>query len=130
MKRKRNEIIPYRPHLKMRARELRKNSTLTEIILWESIKKKQLGVEFHRQVPIDYFIVDFYCHELKLAIEIDGSIHDVEENKIKDELRQDKLEDLGVIFLRFQVANIMNDLDGVLNEIKKQIEFQMSEGKL
>jgi very-short-patch-repair endonuclease len=83
-----------------------------------------------RQVPIDYFIVDFYCHELKLAIEIDGSIHDVEENKIKVELRQDNLEDLGVRFLRFQVTDIMNDLNGVLNEIKKQIVFQMAEGKL
>lgn len=122
MKRKRNEIVPYQPHLKLRARELRKNSTYTEIILWQSIKKKQLGVEFHRQVPIDYFIVDFYCHELKLAIEVDGNIHDVEENKIKDEIRQDKLEDLGVRFLRFRDTDVLNDLEGVLEFIKEQIE--------
>ena len=74
-----NKIIPYNPKLKELARELRKNSTLSEVLLWIKIKGKAMGVEFHRQVPIDNFIVDFYCHELMLTIEIDGSSHD--ENK-------------------------------------------------
>lgn len=118
----RNEIIPYQANLKARARELRKKSTLSEVVLWKAIQKKQLGVQFHRQVPIDYFIVDFYCHELKLAIEIDGGIHDHEENLFKDEQRQNKLEDLGVKFLRFRDNEVMNDLDGVLGEIKNAID--------
>jgi len=71
-----NKIIPYNPKLKELARELRKNSTLSEVLLWLKIKGKVMGVEFHRQVPIDNFIVDFYCHELMLAIEIEGSSHD------------------------------------------------------
>jgi len=59
-----NKIIPYNPKLKELARELRKNSTLSEVLLWLKIKAKVMGVEFHRQVPIGNFIVDFYCHEL------------------------------------------------------------------
>ncbi|NIX59063.1 MAG: DUF559 domain-containing protein, partial [candidate division Zixibacteria bacterium] len=62
----RNIIIPYNPQLKDRARELRKNPTVAEKILWREIRRKQLGYEFHRQVPINQFIVDFYCHELFL----------------------------------------------------------------
>lgn len=58
-----NKIIPYRSDLKFLARELRKNSTLAEVILWQSIKKRALGVQFHRQVPMVNYIVDFYCHE-------------------------------------------------------------------
>ena len=71
-----NKIIYYNPNLKEKARLLHKNSTLSEIILWKNIKNKSLGYEFHRQVPLDNFIVDFYCHELNLAIEIDGNTHD------------------------------------------------------
>ena len=71
-----NKIIPYRRDLKKRAQELRKNQTQAELELWELISKKRLGVEFHRQVPMLDYIVDFYCHEIGLAIELDGSSHD------------------------------------------------------
>ncbi len=71
----RNRIIPYRRDLKPIARKLRKNTTPAEIALWAQLKEKRLGVGFHRQDPIDDFIVDFYCHELMPAIEIDGSRH-------------------------------------------------------
>jgi len=70
-----NKIIPYNPKLKALARQLRKNSTLSEVLLWQKIKQKGYGVQFHRQVPLLEYIVDFYCHELKLAIEIDGDSH-------------------------------------------------------
>ncbi|MBT0813133.1 DUF559 domain-containing protein [Litoribacter ruber] len=83
-----NRILPYHPKLKALARELRKNSTLSEVLLWILIKNKALGVEFHRQVPIDNFIVDFYCHELMLAIEIDGNTHEYEEVAVNDTRRQ------------------------------------------
>ena len=75
MLRMRTKIIPYNPKLKPLARKLRKNSTLSEILLWKQIKGKKLGCEFHRQVPINNYIVDFYCHELNLVIEIDGDSH-------------------------------------------------------
>ena len=89
-----NKIIHYNPNLKEKARILRKNSTLSEIILWKNIKNKSMGYEFHRQVPLDDFIVDFYCHELNLSIEIDGNTHDfIFEN---DQTRQKQLEGLGI----------------------------------
>ena len=91
---------PYRKDLISKARELRKNSTPGEIELWKTLKNKQLlGLEFRRQRPINHFIVDFFCKELMLAIEIDGNSHDY---KIGYDLyRQNKLEELGIHFLRF-----------------------------
>ena len=66
-----------------------------------NIRNRSLGVQFHRQVPLDKFIVDFYCHELKLAIEIDGITHEGGEAEQRDETRQKRLEYLGVSFIRF-----------------------------
>lgn len=94
----RNKLIYYNPELKEKARHLRNESTFSEILLWLKIKGKTFGYEFHRQVPLDEYIVDFYCHELSLAIEIDGSSHD---NKYDYDLkRQRRLESLGVRFIR------------------------------
>lgn len=99
---KRRTIIPYNPELKELARELRKSSTLSEILLWQHLKRKQMfGYDFHRQKPVDNYIVDFFCNELMLAIEIDGRRHDFEEVYVRDIARQQKLESLGIYFLRF-----------------------------
>lgn len=115
-----NKIIPYNPKLKEYARELRKNGTLSEVLLWQKIKKKAYGVEFHRQVPISEFIVDFHCHELQLAIEIDGSSHD---NKYEyDCRRQNVLEKLGVHFLRFSDADVKRDMFSVLLVIEETVQ--------
>jgi len=118
----RNIIIPYEPALKERARELRKNATVSERILWQAIRGKRLGVEFHRQVPLDKFIVDFYCHELMLAIEIDGVTHGSEEAREKDLTRQAKLESIGVSFLRFYDGDVKDNLQGVLAEIENWVQ--------
>jgi very-short-patch-repair endonuclease len=114
-------IIPYNPKLKTLARELRNNSTLAEVILWQNIKGRSYGHEFHRQVPIDEFIVDFYCHELKLAIEIDGNTHDY--NFDNDEIRQSKLESFGITFLRFNDIDVKRNITDVL----RSIEFKITE---
>jgi very-short-patch-repair endonuclease len=74
-----NNILPYDRKLKYLARELLKNSTLSEVLLWEQIKGKSLGVEFRRQIPILNYIVDFYCHEIMVVIEVDGISHDYPE---------------------------------------------------
>ena len=115
-----NKIIPYNPKLKELARELRKNSTLSEVLLWIKIKGKTMGVEFHRQVPIDNFIVDFYCHELMLAIEIDGSSHD--EKQDYDQNRQLILENLGVRFIRFSDIDVKRKMGWVLEELMICVE--------
>jgi very-short-patch-repair endonuclease len=120
--RRRNLIIPYNPHLKKRARELRKQGTLSEVLLWKAIQRKQLGVEFHRQVPLDEYIVDFYCHELHLPIEVDGVSHDSEEKQQCDLKRQQRLEGFGVRFLRFTDDEIKESLEGVVERIREEMD--------
>ncbi|HAB53871.1 MAG: DNA methylase [Ignavibacteria bacterium RIFOXYB2_FULL_35_12] len=116
----RNKIIPYNPVLRDLARNLRKESTLSEILLWKEIKTKQiLGYQFHRQVPIDNYIADFFCHELFLAIEIDGISHALKETY--DEKRQQRLESLGVRFLRFDDLEVKFQMESVLSRIKEWI---------
>ncbi|MEL6810360.1 MAG: DUF559 domain-containing protein [Bacteroidota bacterium] len=115
-----NKIIPYRDDLKARARELRKNLTPAEALLWNKIRKKTLGVEFHRQVPILDYIVDFYCHEIGLAIEIDGSSHDYK--YWEDAKRQGRIEKYGVQFLRFQNKEITAELPMIINTIQEFVD--------
>ena len=116
-KMKRRDIIPYNPKLKQLARKLRNNSTFTEIMMWNYLKKKQVrGYDFDRQKPIDNYIVDFYCKDLKLAIEIDGESHYGKENK--DAERDRKLNALGVSVLRFDDLEVVHNLDRVLEIIE------------
>ena len=114
-----NKILPYNPKLKEYARELRNNSTLSEVLLWKKIKGKAFGIEFHRQVPLDEFIVDFYSHELMLAIEIDGNSHDSKYDA--DISRQEKLENLGVNFIRFDDLKVKKDMDNVVRGLEIKI---------
>ena len=116
----RRQIIPYDPRLKERACELRNNATRSEALLWEHLRgKRMLGYDFHRQRPIDKFIVDFFCSELCLAIEIDGSSHN--EKFEADEARQRRLESLGVWVLRFLDEDVKNNVEGVMMEIENWI---------
>jgi very-short-patch-repair endonuclease len=108
----RNFIIPYNHELKQKARLLRTKCTPSETLLWSKIRKKALGYEFHRQVPIDEFIVDFYCHELNLAIEVDGSSH--ERKHDYDFHRQRTLEGLGIRVIRFDNEDINKGLGEVV----------------
>ena len=105
-----------------RAKKLRNNVTPTEMILWGRLKEYFPELKFRRQHPISFYIVDIYCHSKKLAIEIDGSIHDREEVKIKDELRQKDLEDLGLKIIRFTTKEITSELESVLQTIEKHLK--------
>lgn len=111
------KIIPYNKKLIPLARKLRNNMTLGEVLLWNEIKNKTLGVRFSRQIPIDEFIVDFYCKDLQLAIEVDGESHYEEGQPEKDHSRQERLEDLGVRFLRFDDMDVKDDINWVVREI-------------
>jgi very-short-patch-repair endonuclease len=120
---RRREIIDYERYLKELARKLRQNMTLGEVLLWQRLKRKQMrGYDFDRQRPIDRYIVDFYCKDLKLAIEIDGSSHDGEEAKFNDEIRQERLESLGVRFLRFTDADVKRNMEMVVDSIELWID--------
>src|SRR5262245_66134236 len=119
----RRKLIPSQPHLKELARKVRKQSTLSEVLLWNQIKnKKLLGCDFHRQKPIDNFIVDFFCPDLKLAIEIDGVSHlhkgqaDVERHR--------RLEGLGIHLIRLEDRMVKQEMPSVLNGLVGWIQEQ------
>lgn len=118
------KIIPYNPALTERARQLRNNMTIGEAALWNELKQNKLGFDFDRQRPIGSFIVDFYCKDLMLAIEVDGDSHSSDEAKRYDQSRQEQLEALGVRFLRFDDLKVRNETDKVVEEIKYWIEDQ------
>jgi len=103
-----------------KAHELRRNMTEAENILWKELKNRRIfKVRFRRQHPIDIFIVDFYCHESKLVIEIDGEMHNIEENKEYDLGRTAELRKLGISVLRFTNDQVIYKLDEVIIRILK-----------
>lgn len=115
---KRKPLLPYREDLIEKARKLRKKSTPGERAMWNVLRRKQvLGFEFRRQRPIDCFILDFYCKECMLAIEIDGSSHYYKQEY--DNWRQKKLESMGVKFLRFSESDAKKHTESVVKEIEK-----------
>jgi len=107
---------------KDRARRMRKRPTPTEDLLWQALRNRQLGgLKFLRQHPIGPTIVDFYCHEKRLVIEVDGGIHLNEEVKDYDKARQEYLEAYGVRILRCGADEVKSDLKAVLLRIEDVI---------
>jgi len=112
-----------KPDIFKKAKELRKMETEAEKILWSHINKNQmLGMSFRRQHPISQFIADFYCHQLKLVIEVDGSIHELPENKIYDIGRSEILNDYGIKVMRFSNTQVMNEIESVIKSIRNVID--------
>jgi very-short-patch-repair endonuclease len=96
--------------------------TFGEVLLWNQLKDDQFwGFDFDRQRCIDNFIVDFYCKELMLAIEVDGISHNHEEASLRDDIRQQKLEDLGVKFIRFTESEMKHDMQNVIRALEAKI---------
>lgn len=120
------KIIPYNPKLKVFARELRNHSTKSEIYLWLKLKNKQFyGYDFHRQKPIDNFILDFFCYELLLGIEIDGYSHQFLNVYNKDTIKEKRLKEFGIEILRFSDEQVQKDMENVLRAIEHYItEFE------
>ena len=117
-----NMKIYYNPKLKELARQLRNNATKSEIKVWQQLKGKRMyGYDFHRQKPIDNYIVDFFCNKLKLAIECDGYSHQLPEVWEKDVKKEQRLNELGVTVLRFSDDMIMNDISNVIRCIENYI---------
>jgi very-short-patch-repair endonuclease len=125
-----HKILPYNPKLKELARNLRNNMTYSEVKLWSCLSNgKMMEYDFDRQKPIGNYIVDFYCKDLILAIEIDGITHSFEDVCVKDECRQKELERLGVRFLRFNALQVVNDITNVCRAIEHWIfEFERDHG--
>jgi very-short-patch-repair endonuclease len=118
-------IIKYNPKLKTHSRDLRKNSTLSEVLLWNQLKaRKMRGLQYLRQKPIGDFIVDFYCGAERLVIEIDGISH--REKEAQDKIRQAYLESLGLAVLRFDDSMVKKDMNGVLRTIEAFLDARES----
>jgi len=105
-----------------KARLLRNNMTEAEKIVWDKLKNRNVfKARFRRQHPIGIFIVDFYCHEFKLAIEIDGEIHLKNEVIEYDDGRSHDIEKFGIKILRFTNNEVFSDLKKIIEEIHKTI---------
>lgn len=109
---------------KARCRELRKNQTKAEVIFWNKVRNRQfLGLKFYRQYPLffdllgkeTFYIADFYCHEKRLVVELDGGIHD--KQRRQDKLRDDVIDCLGIKVLRISNNDIFNNMDKVLKQV-------------
>ncbi len=115
-----NNNIHNRKYLETRRKDLRNNSTSAEATLWKSLQKSQLdGRKFRRQHSIKNYIVDFYCSSEKVIVELDGAYHLNFANQNKDFERDKQLNQLGFKVIRFENKEVFENLEGVLNEIKK-----------
>lgn len=103
-----------------RAKELRREMTPAEKLLWQEVRANKLGVRFRRQQVIQGFIVDFYCHRAGLVVEVDGDIHDLQ--KEEDERREKVLSALGLRIVRFRNDEVVRNLSTVVGKITKLIE--------
>ena len=103
------------------AKTLRNNLTKEEMVLWGKLKECFPSYKFRRQHPISNYIADFYCHNLKLVIEVDGPIHYLEENQKSDQVRQNDFENLGLKVLRFTNEQVRNKIEIVLDKINDYI---------
>ena len=109
--------LPYNTALRGRAKELRKAGLLHEALFWNQIKSGKLGgLDFDRQKIIGNYIVDFYCAEKNVIIELDGSSHDGRERYDKE--RDEFLFSLGLTVIRISVADVLNNMEGVVSFLK------------
>ncbi len=99
-----------------RARELRRDMTPAEKILWQGLRANILGVHFRRQQIIAGFIVDFYCHKAALVIELDGDVHDLQQEE--DAKRDKALSELGLRIVRFRNDEVLKNLSAVVGKIR------------
>jgi very-short-patch-repair endonuclease len=104
-------------------RKLRKQMTFCEKIIWNHLREKQLGYRFLRQYSVDQYIIDFYCPKLKLALEIDGDIHEEPEHKAKDIGRQEYLEQFGIKFIRIKNEEFLGNAEKAFRRITEEIKI-------
>ncbi len=111
------------PEIFRRAKELRERMTPSEQVLWEKLRANRLnGLHFRRQHPISKYIVDFYCHQFQLVIELDGEVHQEKDQQELDKGREEDLQNLGLNILRFSNQDVLYETQMVLTTILNEIE--------
>ena len=117
--------------LKNRRRELRKNQTPTEKIVWELIRGRRLGnYRFVRQYSVGTYILDFYCPSVRLALEIDGQSHTQENNRIYDQERKNYLEGFGITIIRFWNSEVLKDPQVIRARLHPLLSIREGRGEL
>jgi very-short-patch-repair endonuclease len=115
------------PTIRQFARELRQPQTAAEATLWQHLRNRNLGFKFRRQHPIEFFIIDFYCAEAKLFIEIDGVSH-LQAGQVEyDEARTEHLENLGYKVIRFTNDDVRYNVDTVIAKIMEEVKVRIQE---
>ena len=113
-------IVFNNPNLKLRRQKLRVDSTNSEKVLWQKIRNNKLGYKFLRQYSVEGYVLDFYCPEKRLAIEIDGGYHKNQDAKVYDSYRTRYIEAFNIMVMRFWNSDIGHHLNEVLQDIKKE----------
>jgi very-short-patch-repair endonuclease len=113
------------PALKNSRRELRRNQTDAEKLFWQRVRAKQcIGLKFFRQYSIGPYILDFYCPQIKLAVELDGGQHNTGDAKTYDEERTNYLQTHGIEVLRYWNHDVLQHIDSVLSKIIELSEIK------
>jgi len=102
--------------------KLRGNLGLPEILLWRELKGSKLGKKFRRQYGVGKYSLDFYCPEIRLGLELDGNTHDSNQSQVYDLSRTEFIQNQNIKVIRFQNKDVLNNLNGVLEEIKKHLQ--------
>jgi very-short-patch-repair endonuclease len=109
------------------AKWLRKRMTASEKMLWERLRRHNIqGVKFRRQHPIEYYVADFYCHEIKMVIEVDGPVHARPDQKEHDENRSAEMDRFGIKVIRFTNDEVKNHIGRVMKTIRKEIKQRLA----
>lgn len=120
-------MLNYNPNLKDKARQLRKNLTDSEKVLWSRLRNKQLlGIQFYRQKPIGEYIVDFFAPKARLVVEVDGSQHTISDHIEKDRIRDGYLTSLGLRVIRLNSREVLKEGDAVVEAIYRVITDQLN----
>jgi len=118
--------IIYNPKLKQLSKNLRNNSTLSEVLLWNELKARKINeYQFMRQKPIGKYIVDFYCSKLNLAIEVDGDSHGYKNEIVRDQLKDKYLTSLGIHIIRYDDSDVKNNISGVIDNLIDWIDQRL-----
>ena len=114
-----------RPESTRRARQLRRKMTLPEVVLWQILRKRPNGLKFRRQHPAGPYVLDFYCSDARLAIEIDGEVHSRGDQPEKDMARDAWLQKSGIGTLRIPAVELLEDADAVMRWIELQTSARL-----
>lgn len=108
--------------MQRRRRQLRSNMTYCEKLVWMYLRKRQMKERFLRQYSVDNYVIDFYCPKLKLAVEVDGDVHDLQDQKEYDKERQNYLENFGINFIRIKNEELLASANKAFARIEDEIK--------